>query len=285
MTSNETTTVFMEMSRRDSFSMTPAKLLEILRYDFWTDLAVIGMAALLPSPSRRRWLVITAVVLVTSLPIVFTNWQWGEAPTTAAFAVVLAEVALRARPAGPGETLTPLFVVALLFFVAGQIVFKGFGSVAAAWSWHETIAPAMPVESRFTAAPIKDLVVLRSDGTCKPNQYAQKVNEGLALLNAAGVPSSPKIFVADFSNPFSVALHAPPARGGEMWWHLGATFNPSHAPSAEEALGDADVVMIPKCPEEAPTRDAILAMYGAYLEGHFEKQGESPMWAAFRRKP
>jgi hypothetical protein len=282
--SNETTTLFMEMARRDSFSQTPEKLLEIARNDFWTDLAVIGMALLLPAGERRRWSLATAIVLVTAVPVVFTNHQWGEEPSTAALALVLAERALQARgePPSPPPALA-LAPPLLLLFVAGQIVFKNFGSVAAAWAFHEKVVPELPAEARFDAPPIHDLVVLRSDGYCRPNQYAQKIDEGLKLLRDNG-DDSKKIMVADFSNPFSVALHSPPARGNELWWHLGATFNPTHAPTAEGALGDADVVVIPKCAEETPTRDALLAIYGDYLTAHFDKQAESPLWALYRRK-
>jgi hypothetical protein len=191
--------------------------------------------------------------------------------------------------AGALVTSVALSLLALGHFVTLPFAARSVGSVMAAWTFHETLAPQLGPEFRFEAPPMREMVVVHSDGTCQPAHYAQKVNDGTKLIvdraAATGTrPEDARIVVLDFSNPFTFALHAPPPRGTELWWHLGATFNETHAPRADEVFGDVDVVMVPKCAEEPPTRDALLRMYKDTLDGSFEKDGETQLWILFRRK-
>jgi hypothetical protein len=295
------------MGRRDSYSATPAKLLEVVRHDLWPFLALFGIAALVPTPLAGvqpklagRWgiLALTALVVLSSIPIVFTNWQWGEIPTTPMFALILCALAgMTPDGGGASRSSEPYRFVAiagLAFFSWGELAFKNYASVVAAWSWHETYEHAptrqwneggltLGYSVRLVAPPLKHLSIVRSDGDCRV-PYPIRINDGTRLLEKLA-PERPHVFVLDFSNPFPIALGFDPPRGDAMWWHLIATFNLQHALPAEEALADVDVVMDPKCPEEIPTHDAMKTLYGPYIDAHFDKVDESEGWILLRRRP
>lgn len=70
------------------------------------------------------------------------------------------------------------------------------------------------------------------------------LSDGLMLLQRDALTSL-SIANLSFSNPFPAALHAPPPRGGALWWDEGRTFDVRFL-TAEMVLGDAEVVMVPK---------------------------------------
>lgn len=298
LASHDGSTVFLEMGRRDALSMTPEKILEVIRVDFWPTAALVVMGFLVPKcapglRSRRAVLAIVVVVLVSSLPTVFLNWQWGEIPTTPVLAIVLAELALRPRelpvpPASETRLAVALPLVALLAFVWGGFAVKNYGSVVASWSWHRAFSSAYLPGARIDAAPLAKLLILRADGPCRPLEYGARINDGLALLASESERSGDplRIFVPDFSNPFSFALHAEPPRGDLLWWHFSATFDEKNLPGPEDALRDVNVIMVPECAEEPRTTAAIMSLYAAYIDREFENAGRSRAgdWTALRRR-
>jgi hypothetical protein len=118
--------------------------------------------------------------------------------------------------------------------------------------------------------------------------YANRVNEGLALLRRASSPQE-RIACLWFANPFSFALLRPPAQGGAAFFGYGVNIAAGQAPSAARILGDADVVIYPKTnvsPKvtDEPEVETLLALVGPDLRRDYSLAAESPHWALWRRK-
>ena len=68
--------------------------------------------------------------------------------------------------------------------------------------------------------------------------------------------------MVDVTNPFPYAMERPTPRGG----HAASTYNYNitdyYRPSADWYFGDADIVMVPKCPSQADNH--YLDFFRAY---------------------
>jgi hypothetical protein len=289
--------LFLAMADRSSFGASPSKLLEILRQDFWSLLALAGVAAVATTPvpgvepvyATRRWLFALALIVVGfTIPVCVTSWQWGEMPVMAAAGIVLAEQSARASaPSAAGPVPASALgrsaaAAGLVAFLAGSVVLKNAGSTLLAWSVGDSYAHSKR-QVKLSADALKGMVLRRSDGTCEPERYAEKIADGLELLGKAS-PARPVILVADSDDPFTFALHASPPRGTELWWRLGLTFSGDTAPATATVLQDVNVVMVPKCPEDLATRDVMLDLYGGDLDRDFEEGGHSGGWLMLVRK-
>lgn len=139
----------------------------------------------------------------------------------------------------------------------------------------------------FDAEPLADLRIygdggeggLRGIGENIP--YADKVNDGLHLLRELSGPH--RVAAFDFVNPFPFALQWPALRGGLWCWHLGYSFCATACPTADQAFGDADVLMVPKHAGEPKSLRVMREIYGGYILEHFEVAAESREWILMRR--
>ena len=115
-----------------------------------------------------------------------------------------------------------------------------------------------------------------------PGQYLATVNEGVQLLSTDRMLSG-SVTTLDFGNPFNALLHRPPVVGGNQWSQAGRNVSELNHLKADQALGDAQVVMVPRRPSQPETESLMLKLYGSYLATHFDLAGRSPCWQAYRR--
>ena len=107
------------------------------------------------------------------------------------------------------------------------------------------------------------------------------LTDGLALLQRERLTSF-SIANLSFSNPFPAALHAPPPRGVALWWDEGRTLN-SKLLTAHMALGEADVVMVPKLWSFYYNVTDLLSVAQGTLDKDFIPH-ESQYWTAWVKK-
>jgi hypothetical protein len=109
-------------------------------------------------------------------------------------------------------------------------------------------------------------------------EYAQSLIDAAALF---GDPTRREgaMVVLDQVNPVPFILRRPPPRGGQLWLDLSFPW-----PAAEEALGDAVYVMVPKFPTYREVTQAALERYGSYIDSHFPVRAENRSWLLYSRR-
>jgi len=105
--------------------------------------------------------------------------------------------------------------------------------------------------------------------------------DGLALLQSEGLAQR-RIVNLSFSNPFPVALRAPPPRGVALWWDEDRTYTVSKL-TPDMVLGDAEVAMVPKLWWDHYIVRDLLGVAQARLQQDFTPH-ESHYWTAWVRK-
>jgi hypothetical protein len=107
----------------------------------------------------------------------------------------------------------------------------------------------------------------------------QTLQEAATLLREQGRAHG-QIAVLDQVNPLPFMLGLEPPRGGNLWSGAGAP-----TPTAEDYLGDADHVLIPKFTTNAAWTERAQALYAPYLERHFPHRVEGRSWFVLSRRP
>jgi hypothetical protein len=239
------------------------------------------------SPAAPSWIEFIGV-LGASMFICMSNAPIGnrsETPLLTCWIFVLLGYALRNRQtaaaAPPGLTV--------LCGLGGVLWVLTFGPafVCLCWSvspwpttWQQTALRRAPV---LDAHPLERLCILGlGSESPMPFSYVSKVNDGLHLLRRLG--GTHRVETIDMVNPFPFALQWRPARGSMWCWQYGFTFNETSCPAAQEAFGDADVLMVPKFPGEPATVRALLKIYGAYFRAHYQLVEESAQWSVLQRR-
>jgi len=115
-------------------------------------------------------------------------------------------------------------------------------------------------------------------------QLARWINDGAELL-AGRVGPADRIFVADWLNPFNLALELPPAKGGAVLWDYRRMVDERVHPDAERTLAEVTIFMVPKRSIWTGQREFMLATYGRGLGSDFVREAESPLWTCWRRVP
>ena len=111
--------------------------------------------------------------------------------------------------------------------------------------------------------------------------YVSFVNEGLALIRANSIQSD-RIGCLCFSNPFSYALLRKPPHGGSPFFDYGTNFTETSAPSPDQIIGDADIVMYAK---KLHKNDVLLKRSDRVLLSRYVKAAESDnFWILFHKK-
>jgi hypothetical protein len=109
-------------------------------------------------------------------------------------------------------------------------------------------------------------------------EYAQSLIDAAALFDDPARRDGAPV-VLDQVNPLPFMLRRPPPRGGQLWLDLRFPWR-----SAEEALGDAAYVMVPKFPTYREVTRAALERYGSYLATHFPVRTENRSWLLYSRR-
>jgi len=109
-------------------------------------------------------------------------------------------------------------------------------------------------------------------------EYAQSLLDAAALFDDPARRDS-AIVVLDQVNPLSFVLRRPPPRGGALWLDLSFPWR-----SAEEALGDAAHVMVPKFPTYRAVTRAAFERYRSYIAGNFPVHAENRSWLLYSRR-
>jgi hypothetical protein len=109
-------------------------------------------------------------------------------------------------------------------------------------------------------------------------EYAQSLIDGAALF-ADPARRDGAMVVLDQVNPLPFMLRRPPPRGSQLWLDLRFPWR-----SADEALGDADYVMVPKFPTYREVTRAAFERYGTYIATHFPVRTENRSWLLYSRR-
>jgi hypothetical protein len=152
--------------------------------------------------------------------------------------------------------------------------------------------PAIDASRRMHSRPLGDFLV--PAGTNHLTAYwpsrdhPAKINEGIDLIRRHLSPGD-RITAIAFTNPFSFALGLPPAHDACQWWELNMSFDERHHPRAEDVLANSTLVIVPRLTDRDQgwsfeTVDAMLSLYGEYLNSHFEQIDSSASWTLYRRR-
>ena len=188
----------------------------------------------------------------------------------------------------------PMITALLVLLSAGEFVHAHFGSLLAYWldisvTWVRHATPSLPFDSpalagyRVFGGPNED------NRSVNGTYLTYKVNDGLMLLRAFSSPGE-SINTLDFTNPFSFAMQRTPSQSGALFLQSGIDFNDLYKPAPEQVLGGADLIMVPYCPENFCSNgsmqvEAILRIYGPYLQEHYSPIGQTKQWELWRRNP
>lgn len=136
------------------------------------------------------------------------------------------------------------------------------------------------------ADPIKIFNDVRLTETKQPlsqREYAQTVNEGVALLRLSNVMSG-RIATFDFANPFNFLTDAAPSKGDYAWFHYGRNISESSYEPARDIFFDVEYIMIPTFPMDYPTTEFLWEVYGGYVQEEYDFLAKNKFWSLYKRK-
>lgn len=226
---------------------------------------------------------------VAGFLIINQNFQaWGIIILHAA-AAVSAETILRfeeKRPS-PENGLWSVAAGAKLLFLA--LVLPTIVHCSAALGLHMITASTRAGQA--IALPHLDRIRLANLWTWgeydAANLYLTSVMDAVKALSGQE-STNLKILVLDQANPFPMVLNTPPPKGSMPWLQWDRTVNSTAYLPAEELLMDVDVIMEPKPAEAGQAESSALmglkALYGSFIEGHFENPQETDHWRIYRRR-
>lgn len=270
------------------------------------------LTAVRPEAARAaRWLTLHFfVALGLSLFITTFNVEGGELPGLVVAALITVEMAGRSLAAdGALEVARPFIAKACAALLALSYLCFDATSLAYATLW-KLRKPAWAQESealpgRLAIIPIPlffnepagreaagQAVIRRRSGPWQntgtevymtPRQTVRWINDGVALLAPLAGPGD-RLFVADWYNPFNLALGLPPAKGGATLWDHGRMVDARTHPDPTRALAEVTLFLVPKRPHLAGQPEFMLPIYGRHLERDFTRAGESALWTCWRRR-
>lgn len=196
------------------------------------------------------------------------------------------------RAAEPFRLVHGLSLAIVVPIFCGTILARDVAAVAYASAWDIMRRPTIDASRRLHSPALRDFLV--PAGTNHITAYwpardhSARINEGIDLLRKHLEPDD-RITALAFTNPFSLALGVLPAHDALQWWELNHSFNHRSHPSAEQVLGDATLVIVPQLSTRDrglsfETVDAMLDLYGDYLNAHFQQIDSTPTWKLYRRK-
>jgi hypothetical protein len=175
-------------------------------------------------------------------------------------------------------------IIVVVFF--GNIFRKDVRSLTNAIEWHQyRVARGAPTQ-HFDALPLRDFVIPDTSeyktAYWRAKQVPSRINDGLALIRGHS-SGHEKIFTLAFTDPFSFALERIPPRNVLIWWDPNYSFSELNYPPAEKVFSDVDIVMVPILRDTddgccLAIQNALLTVYGKYLETHFVELARSEYW-------
>ena len=249
-----------DMAARDSVIITPGRIVETIANEARPTLLVLVIAAIMPldalrRPERRQMMALVAITWGASLALVLTSWQWGESPLFAVLALALLEYVVRSeavdwrRPA----------CIALCAACVLELGAKQVSSVLYDEQWQATYDARADT---FPGTAATGLVIDGSDSQCRPREYGPRLLQGVEAIRAV---SEPRVITLDFSNPFPFLMQTRPPSGGGLCWHHDSTFSDEIFLSPRKMFGDANVVVVSKCPEDAAAVTSLAKLYDPAL--------------------
>jgi hypothetical protein len=216
-------------------------------------------------------------LLIASI-ILLSLCGWTELPSISAI--------LRNR-----RLLLSNVIILAAFF--GDIFFKDLESLVNAVWWHHYRTEGAPASQRFDAIPLQDFVVpdfsAWRTAYWRASQVPERINDGLALLREH-TSDRDRIFALAYTDPFSFALGRLPPRKVPLFWVPYFSFSQKVYPQPDALFSDVTVVIVPilKSKDEgccAEIQDALLSLYGDYLEAHFLEKAHSEYWRLLVKQP
>jgi len=247
----------------------------------YVDCALYGVGVIMAFWQWRRGLasiripVAATFLLGVSLFLLSQNTQTHGLPLAAVIAFLLYENLWRYRQhAGIGPLLPQLSALLLIPLLAVVTM------LASLMTYHSA---ANPPRTLFVVPQtrLQGLLIPPEKATAGANlaqySYINTLLEAAALFTNGSYPEG-RIQLFDRINPLPFMLGFPPPKGGYLWWEPTAPF-----PPAEELLGNADYVLVPKMPTSRQLPEAAMAHYRDYLTLHFVQRENSANWILFSR--
>jgi len=250
--------------------------------------------------TRRSWLVVGSIVAAALLISSGNAAQDGgvDDPLYFVAAVVLLELFRRQKVEQVARSGTAIrcaymasFVLMLPIF-CGTILARDLASCAYVVAWDVERRPVFDALRRLHSGNLRDFYVpLSTKHTAywPASDHPARINDGIDLLQRY-VQKGDRVTTFAFTNPFSFALGLTPARDSLLWWDLNFSFDRLHFPPAEDFLGDASLVMVPRLADRSSgccfeTTDLLFELYGDYLHAHFHELASTDTWVLYRRNP
>lgn len=272
-------------------------------------LAMLAAVAVWITPGQLRR--VAGVIVVAGGCLLISSQNYGAfSPSLAVLALVLAQL-VRMGTSGqhdiraPGQHGTqasrPMLALASMFavllatvpFIAtqaagtaahaalsrmgGVVVDEGRTTPLRNLTWHKAMFEPAHMPDEFTVEE-----AIKWQHVVPARTLAAILADGFDLLRREGL-SQKRIANLNFSNPFPVALQAPPPRGVALWWDPDRTFVKGKA-TPEMLVGDAEVVMVPKLWIYYFVVEDLMSVAGDALRQGYVAH-ESRFWTAWVRRP
>lgn len=229
----------------------------------------------LEQQGARRILLAGLGVVFVSVLLIFGNAQPSELPLLGLFLLVVGHRLFAEIPAGAEkDDALRTMVIGASALIAGINILSASISLTSAAHLMTHSAQAAP---RFQTPVLRQFVPDREQVW-----YTNYVNDGISLLEKHRKQGE-RVMSLDFTNPFSYGLLIPPAPGGSTNLNYNGSFDARHKVSPEELFGAADLVMLPKVYSDESLQFTVPAIYGPFLESHFQLVGESSDWKLYRK--
>jgi hypothetical protein len=238
------------------------------------------------------------VVVVAFMCDIGNAAQSSDDPMYVVAAVLLVELSRRRHATDgriPEDAPRRLYVTSIILMLpmfAAGIFFKDAASLGYATFWNLG-APSHFDASRYLHSEhLRDFRVpqetTQATNYWPSRDYPANMNDGIDLLRKR-LHEGDRVTTLGFTNPFSFAMNLPPARDGNQFWVLNVSFDKRHALPASEVLGNTSVVMIPRMIDRSREADfeavdALVQLYGDYLQRSFILVDSSREWSLYRRR-
>gem|GEM_PF-3319864 len=266
----------------------------------WTSpiwlLTALILAALLISAKRRSqslvpvWTLFALCAAIIGASILLTAGNATERADLVALAVLPLVITSSIAWQRHGRSVPMAIAIALLLLgTVGLIATQDLAALTKNVVMRGYVANP-PANQRFDSANLRDFVIPDNSQWNTDYRTAHNVpsmvNDGIRMLRNHAQPTE-RIFSLAFGSPFNTAMDARPTEGGLLWYDLGFDMDRQHHPSAEEAMGTADWVIIPHMlPDQGCCQETVEAMgelYRPYLDAHFQQVDGSENWVLLKR--
>jgi len=232
---------------------------------------------------QTRPQIAAAFVALSGTLICGTNAQATDIPLFFVAGLILLERLRREfkldyNPVNSFSGLKYFLTISIVTLFCVAILFQDISSIAGATMSNKLKFTPAAQSQQLQSKTMSDLLVVE-----KSSDYPPMINDGLSLLRPH-ISKDSRILAMDFANPFSFALELTPPKGDALWWHYNHTFNQQSFPKAEKVFQEVNLVIIPKQSKEGSSAaEHMQAIYGDYLNQHFQEQDNSQFWTLWTK--